>query len=152
MKDYVQTQSDNGGVHTNSGIPNKAFHDYAVALGGNAWECAGRVWYETLRDPALGTDAQFVSFARITVSTAQRLYGTEGDEVTALQDAPVLRVAGFVYGAVTKQCGQESASSLPSSSTPTENLAACRTVQHRLLLTYGLGEDQLAVSYRDFGL
>ena len=87
MKDYVQTQSDNGGVHTNSGIPNKAFHDYAVALGGNAWECAGRVWYETLRDPGLGTDAQFVAFARITVSTAQRLYGTEGDEVAALLDA-----------------------------------------------------------------
>ena len=87
MKDYVQTQSDNGGVHTNSGIPNKAFHDYAVALGGNAWGRAGRVWYETLRDPGLGTDAQFVAFARITLSTAQRLYGTEGDEVAALQDA-----------------------------------------------------------------
>jgi Zn-dependent metalloprotease len=25
MKDYVQTTSDNGGVHTNSGIPNRAF-------------------------------------------------------------------------------------------------------------------------------
>ena len=87
LRDYVRTTSDNGGVHTNSGIPNKAFHDYAVALGGNAWECAGRVWYETLRDPGLSTNAQFVAFARITVSTAQRLYGTEGDEVTALQDA-----------------------------------------------------------------
>ena len=33
MKDYVRTQSDNGGVHINSGIPNKAFYELAIALG-----------------------------------------------------------------------------------------------------------------------
>ena len=26
MKDYVKTSADNGGVHLNSGIPNKAFY------------------------------------------------------------------------------------------------------------------------------
>ncbi len=50
MAQYVQTQNDNGGVHINSGIPNKAFHDAAVALGGNAWETAGKVWYAALLD------------------------------------------------------------------------------------------------------
>ena len=33
---------DNGGVHTNSGIPNKAFHLAATAIGGKAWEGAGQ--------------------------------------------------------------------------------------------------------------
>jgi Zn-dependent metalloprotease len=87
MDGYVHTQSDNGGVHTNSGIPNKAFADFALALGGNAWERAGRIWYEALRDARLQPDAQFVAFARITLATAQRLYGSDADEVSALQDA-----------------------------------------------------------------
>ena len=42
MDDYVNTTSDNGGVHINSGIPNHAFYLTAVALGGNAYDKAGR--------------------------------------------------------------------------------------------------------------
>ncbi len=34
MKDYVNTVSDNGGVHINSGIPNHAFYVVATELGG----------------------------------------------------------------------------------------------------------------------
>ena len=37
MRDFVHTNQDNGGVHINSGIPNKAFY-LAAAIGGNAWE------------------------------------------------------------------------------------------------------------------
>ncbi len=37
MKDYIQTKEDNGGVHLNSGIPNRAFYLAATALGGFAW-------------------------------------------------------------------------------------------------------------------
>ncbi|MFD2438424.1 M4 family metallopeptidase [Modicisalibacter luteus] len=33
MRDYVETQADNGGVHINSGIPNHAFYLVAMALG-----------------------------------------------------------------------------------------------------------------------
>jgi Zn-dependent metalloprotease len=44
MRGYVRTAADNGGVHTNSGIPNRAFHLAAVKLGGHAWEHAGRIW------------------------------------------------------------------------------------------------------------
>ena len=87
MKDYVHTQSDHGGVHTNSGIPNKAFHDLSVELGGNAWDKAGRIWYETLRDARLKPDAHFGGFARITLGTARRLYGADAAEVTAVRDA-----------------------------------------------------------------
>src|SRR5262249_6826367 len=48
MAHYVNTSSDNGGVHINSGIPNRAFYLTAVALGGNSWDRAGRIWYATL--------------------------------------------------------------------------------------------------------
>ena len=75
MRDYVTTQSDNGGVHLNSGIPNHAFYLAAVALGGVAWEQAGRVWYETLRDPKLSANAQFADFAKLTVAHAAALFG-----------------------------------------------------------------------------
>ena len=33
MKDYVFTEKDNGGVHTNSGIPNKAAYNVIQAIG-----------------------------------------------------------------------------------------------------------------------
>ena len=50
MDHYVHTGRDNGGVHINSGIPNHAFYLVAEALGGNAWEKAGQIWYDALRD------------------------------------------------------------------------------------------------------
>ena len=75
MSKYVDTYTDNGGVHINSGIPNRAFHLAADALGGYAWEKAGRIWYETLRDSALRPNTGFTRFAKLTVATAARLYG-----------------------------------------------------------------------------
>ncbi|MDX6718248.1 MAG: hypothetical protein QOJ63_502 [Solirubrobacteraceae bacterium] len=84
MKDYVTTMSDNGGVHTNSGIPNKAFADLALKLGGHSWEKAGRIWYETLRDPRVRANATFRQFAGRTTATARRLYGTGSGEANAV--------------------------------------------------------------------
>jgi Zn-dependent metalloprotease len=65
--------NDNGGVHINSGIPNRAFYLAATALGGYAWETAGRVWYATLTE-RLGTDSEFVEAAQATVEVAGELY------------------------------------------------------------------------------
>lgn len=48
MSGFVRTTEDNGGVHINSGIPNRAFALFAIDLGGNAWEAAGTVWYRAL--------------------------------------------------------------------------------------------------------
>src|SRR5258705_701935 len=45
MKNYVKSHDDSGGVHVNSGIPNHVFYLVATALGGNAWEVAGKIWY-----------------------------------------------------------------------------------------------------------
>ncbi len=91
MKDYVNTTRDNGGVHINSGIPNHAFYLVAIALGGNAWEKAGNIWYRTLLDSRLTSTAQFQDFANLTVEVAGRLYGKLEKEVVidAWQDVGI---------------------------------------------------------------
>ena len=71
-------------MHINSGIPNRAFYLAATALGGHTWEAAGRIWYETLRDPALGTRSSFQRFAEITVRVAQQLHGSASAEDKAV--------------------------------------------------------------------
>jgi hypothetical protein len=54
MRDYVDTTDDNGGVHINSGIPNRAFCMAATSLGGQAWKQAGAIWYRALTDVLRG--------------------------------------------------------------------------------------------------
>jgi Zn-dependent metalloprotease len=88
MSGYVVTNADNGGVHTNSGIPNHAFYLAATNIGGNAWETAGAIWYETLRDPRLRPTARFKTFARATLRAAQRLgHDSTSSEYKAVRDA-----------------------------------------------------------------
>lgn len=87
LQNYVQTFDDNGGVHINSGIPNHAFYLVATQLGGYAWEQAGRIWYETLRDPRLRPNAGFRRFARLTVNNAARLYGQGSTPHQAVREA-----------------------------------------------------------------
>jgi Zn-dependent metalloprotease len=87
MDDFVRTYDDNGGVHINSGIPNRAFYLAATKLGGFAWEKAGRIWYETLRDPRLRNNAGFKRFAKLTVMSAERMYGHGSVEQTIVADA-----------------------------------------------------------------
>ncbi|RYB92790.1 M4 family peptidase [Nocardioides glacieisoli] len=70
MDDYIETSDDNGGVHLNSGIPNKAFQLAAVAIGGTAIEGAGRVWYDALVGGDVPEDADFATFAAATVAAA----------------------------------------------------------------------------------
>ena len=86
MDEYVP----GGDVHTNSGIPNKAFYVLATTLGGNAWDAAGPIWYAALRDARLSPTATFQEFARLTMRNAKMIYGqtsSEADAVTASWDA-----------------------------------------------------------------
>ena len=85
MDAYVQTTQDNGGVHINSGIPNKAFHSVAMELGGHAWEKAGTIWYSALRDSQVKPTARFQTFARATARAAVRLYGQGSAEANAVE-------------------------------------------------------------------
>ncbi len=78
MADYLETDEDNGGVHINSGIPNRAFYLAAVGFGGYAWEKAGRIWFATLSSEELTTTATFSEFATISVARAEELFGAEG--------------------------------------------------------------------------
>ncbi|MFS7220282.1 M4 family metallopeptidase [Rahnella inusitata] len=74
MSGYVNTRDDNGGVHINSGIPNRAFYLAATKLGGNAWERAGYAWYDTVCDKSLPKNADFVTFAQLTVKHAEKRF------------------------------------------------------------------------------
>lgn len=66
---------DNGGVHYNSGIPNKAFCLFAMAQGGNAWEKAGHLWYKTFKNEDLvKPDCTIHQFAHATILTAFEYY------------------------------------------------------------------------------
>lgn len=86
MKDYVNTDEDNGGVHINSGIPNKAFYETAKRLGGYAWEKAGLIWYTALKDK-LKPRAKFHDAARLTSSVTGDLFGKGGKEHKAVREA-----------------------------------------------------------------
>jgi Zn-dependent metalloprotease len=84
MKDFVNTQQDNGGVHINSGIPNHAFYVVAREIGGYAWEKAGQIWYVTLRDK-LQQRSDFRDAANLTFQAAGELYGNGSLEQKAVK-------------------------------------------------------------------
>ena len=86
MRDYVVTLSDNGGVHINSGILNRAFYLAAIGLGGRTWEVLGRIWYVT-SITRLRPDADFGDFVRATVDIAGELYGNGGRVQRIVADA-----------------------------------------------------------------
>ena len=96
MDDYVETTDDAGGVHINSGIPNRAFHLAAVAIGGSAAEGAGRIWYAALTGD-LPSRTDFAGFAAATVAVA-------GEHAEAVEQA--WRDVGVVPEASTAGPGQ----------------------------------------------
>ncbi|MDQ3616079.1 MAG: M4 family metallopeptidase [Actinomycetota bacterium] len=95
MSDYVETSDDNGGVHLNSGIPNRAFFLAAVAIGGSSWEGTGQIWYAALTS-GVGSDTDFVEFAAATVAAADgstrpavvEAWAQVGIEVPAVSGGP----------------------------------------------------------------
>jgi Zn-dependent metalloprotease len=74
-----------GDVHTNSGIPNRAFYVVATTLGGHAWDAAGPIWYAALGDPQLRPNATFRDFAQITLRQARQAYGASSAQAHAVQ-------------------------------------------------------------------
>jgi Zn-dependent metalloprotease len=98
MDDYVDTADDHGGVHLNSGIPNRAFQLAAVAVGGSAAEGAGRIWYAALTG-GLSSRIDFAGFAAATVAAA----GEHADAV-----AGAWRTVGVTPEPASAPPGQES--------------------------------------------
>ena len=69
LDDYVETTDDDGGVHLNSGIPNRAFAVAARATGVPLWRGLAPVWLAALTsglDPRTG----FAGFAAATLAAA----------------------------------------------------------------------------------
>jgi Zn-dependent metalloprotease len=87
MSGFLTTSRDNGGVHTNSGIPNRAFYLVATALGGHAWETAGRIWYTAINDARLRPNSRFSAFAQATLRAAAAIAGTDSDATKAVTAA-----------------------------------------------------------------
>jgi Zn-dependent metalloprotease len=87
MQHYVNTASDNGGVHINSGIPNRAFYLAATSIGGYSWTGAGLIWYDTVVDKNLKATANFATFANLTVRHAGTRFGVGSSQQKAVADA-----------------------------------------------------------------
>lgn len=85
LSDKYTGTADSGGVHINSGIPNHAFFLVATALGGRAWERAGKIWYHTLL--ALHQTSIFQDMVAMTVQTAAMLFGSGSTEEKAVAKA-----------------------------------------------------------------
>jgi subtilisin family serine protease len=102
MNDYVTTEDDHGGVHINSGIPNRAFVLAARAIGGNSWEAPGAVWYKTLTE-RLTSGADFRKCAEETVSVARDLY--PGDPTIAQKIADAWVQVGVLEAAAPIAAG-----------------------------------------------
>jgi Zn-dependent metalloprotease len=89
MSDFVvlsdDEEGDFGGVHINSGIPNHAFYLVARSLGGFAWEQAGVIWYEALKQ--LFPLASFQDCADVTAQVAAAKFGTGSRQHDAVIDA-----------------------------------------------------------------
>ncbi|MCZ4495997.1 MAG: peptidase [Thermoleophilia bacterium] len=82
MRDYVTMVEDNGGVHVNVGIPNKAAFEAAQVLG---TEQVAKIWYDALEHRLTSTSG-FSDAARATIASAAALYPGEQTSA-AVRDA-----------------------------------------------------------------
>lgn len=87
MDNYVRTARDNGGIHINCGIPNRAFYLVAERLGGKAWEGAGRIWWEALTGGGVRRGLLFADWARLTAAAACACHGSDSVEHRAVLEA-----------------------------------------------------------------
>ncbi|MFV2016529.1 MAG: M4 family metallopeptidase, partial [Candidatus Heimdallarchaeota archaeon] len=85
MNDYNNTTSDYGGVHINSGIPNKAFYECAIRIGGPAWNNPADIWYKTWTEK-LGPNSTFQNCADFTYTAAEELFGKNSNSHKAVKD------------------------------------------------------------------
>ena len=68
MSKFFKGTADNGGVHINSGIPNKAFYLVSMDIG---TQKAAKLWFETLK--VLKPTSKFTDFYKALAKTAKTL-------------------------------------------------------------------------------
>ena len=115
MSDFVTTSDDNGGVHINSGIPNRAFALAARAIGGQAWTAAGQIWFDVLTGADITARTDFATFARLTVAAAAARFGSDSAQHDAVRD-------GWVTVGVQLDAQVDAAPSEPSAGADAELL------------------------------
>ncbi|MEM8887455.1 MAG: M4 family metallopeptidase [Bacteroidota bacterium] len=76
-------REDNGGVHINSGIPNKAFHNYATST---SKAIAEQVYYRALTQ-YLTRSSKFIDCRIAVIQAASDLHGANSSQVTAARAA-----------------------------------------------------------------
>ncbi len=84
MDNYVKTPTDAGGVHYNSGIPNRAFALFAISMGGNAFDRPAKIWYDASQH--LSRTPSFAQFAFETIESSKRLAASSA-EIAKLEKA-----------------------------------------------------------------
>ncbi len=105
MSEYVNTTSDNGGVHTNSGIPNYAFyllakggtHHLGGSMTGIGADAAAAIFYKALTT-YMTSSTDFAGARTATLNAAAALYGSTSTQYTAVQNAWGLCGVGSVAG------------------------------------------------------
>ncbi|SHJ60770.1 M4 family metallopeptidase [Tepidibacter formicigenes] len=83
MNDYVDTTDDHGGVHTNSGIPNKAAYLVMDSIGP---EKTGQIYYRALTT-YLTNKSNFYDARLALLQSAEDIYGSNSVEYNAVADA-----------------------------------------------------------------
>ncbi|WP_099188698.1 M4 family metallopeptidase [Tepidibacter mesophilus] len=83
MNDYLNTTQDHGGVHTNSGIPNKAAYNVMQSIGHDK---TGQIYYHALTNYLVKT-SNFHDAKLALVQSAKDLYGDESSESRSVSDA-----------------------------------------------------------------
>jgi Zn-dependent metalloprotease len=73
--------------HESSGIPNLAFYNAAVAIGGYSWQKAGMIWYKTLTGFAPQPDMKMKTFAQRTRKVAKSLFPRDTSTWVAVDSA-----------------------------------------------------------------
>jgi bacillolysin len=87
MSQFLVTGSDNGGVHTNSGIINRAFYMLAEGLSGAIGRRdAERIFYRTLTQH-LTKDSQFIDARLAAIASAQELFGAGSTQAVKTAEA-----------------------------------------------------------------
>ena len=123
-------EGDFGGVHINSGIPNRAFHLAATAIGGFAWDAPGHIWYESLR--ASSPTTEFQAFADTTYLKAGQLYGTvEKDAVADAWRQVGIRITGLAASGPPRARGGGGAAKVTASPRCRSGWRPCRTKSRR---------------------
>ncbi len=86
MNEFVNLNidSDNGGVHVNSGIPNRAAYLITNALGHERTE---KIYYRVMEARYLNAQSNFVDMRLAAVQAATDLYGSQSAEVNAVKSA-----------------------------------------------------------------